>query len=114
MAPSVPLASALQQRLQLCAVESDHGLSVDHRDRRGEEPLVLELAEGLLVHADVLLGESHAALVKELLHLAAEQSARLRVDYDRLRHRPSASMRFYRGIPLAISRILPPSSLIHP
>src|SRR3990172_13004072 len=87
MAPSVPLASALQQRLQLRAVESDHGLSVDHRDRRGEEPLVLQLGEGLLVGADVLLGESHAALVKELLHLAAEQSARLRIDYDRLRHR---------------------------
>src|SRR3990170_7125182 len=98
MAPSVPLASALQQRLQLRAVESDHGLSVDHRDRRGKESLVLELAEGLLVGADVLLGEGDAALVKELLHLAAEQSARLRIDHDRLRHRSSAFMRLYRVI----------------
>ncbi len=66
-----------EQLLKFHAIEPNDGLSVDKRDRRGREPLVHQVVKSLFVLAHISLDERHAPLVKELLHLAAEQSPRL-------------------------------------
>src|SRR2546427_728006 len=85
-ASSFSVPGCIHTTFEPLPVESDHGFAVDHRHRCGGKSLLQQLIEGCFILADILLDERHALLVKELLHLAAEQSARLRVDGDRFGH----------------------------
>lgn len=67
-------------------VEPDDGFAIDHRHRGGREALIDELIKRLLVFADILVRVGNALLAKELLHLATEQSAGLRVDHNGFSH----------------------------
>lgn len=76
-----------QETLEPAAVEADHRLAVDHRDRCRAIPEALELGQRPRVRADVLRREGNAFLRKKLFLSFAARSARLCVQHDLSGHR---------------------------
>lgn len=82
----VRLLSTFQQFLDLLGIEPDDHVAIDHGDGRRHPSEPLELVERPLVGRDVSLREGDLLLPKELLRSLAEESARLGIDGDALRH----------------------------
>jgi hypothetical protein len=61
-------------------------LAVYDSDRRRHDTELFQFGEGGLVRCDVAICKFHFVLAKELLRPVAEQSARLRVEDDGVRH----------------------------
>lgn len=80
--------SCNEKLLELGPVEPDHRLPVDQRHWRGREAQLYQFIQRLVIGADVLLDKRDVLLMKELLHLATEQSARLRIHGHRSWHTP--------------------------
>jgi hypothetical protein len=84
-----------EQSLESSAVEPDHGLAVDHRDRRCTIPERLQFFARFRIGSDVLRDEGDTFLRKKLFLVFAARSAGLGIDDHLLCHAdpPLASSR---------------------
>jgi hypothetical protein len=94
----LPMGLGVQADPQECRepvhVVANDRFPIHDRDRRRHHAKSAKFCQGTDIRRDVALGERNVLRVKELLHLIAEKSARLREDDDRVCHAtPTSSLR---------------------
>ncbi len=81
----------LQESSQLCNIEANNDLAIDHRHWRRHIAEFFELRECCLIRSNVSIRESDVVVGKKLFHLAAKHSPRLAKYNYLLGHRRSPS-----------------------